>query len=573
MQVIDAFTLQSVADGKITVELVSKDKDKLYTLEGSKTFKIQNGFVSIGVLKRDTPTANKPLDFMLVFKPNNSTYLENRQIFSVINGNEPQIQTVRMLDKATANSFAGIKVEETTFTTNANGTTAAPLNIATSNMPENTKVTLPANTVLRDKDGNPVTGTVTATMVSFNATDTNALSNFPGGLAFTNARDSAGNNAGGGTFTTFGFISLSMSAGGKEIKSFSQPLDVSVEVSPDIKRDIDPANPARATQVGDVIPIWSMNDSTTEWQAETAAQVVLDPVTGKMKANFKQTHLSWWNLDDPPCPDMFIWFYQRFILRQNVPFVSCATCDNAAVKFQTPAYINSSYYTEISSPTNPDMSVKRDFINYTNNNVLSFTNYLGGGKTKQNLRLIFKIFNKEPWNGGTAFYTSPTPVRPCDAPALLDLRNVTFPQTMNLNANFSFNCPDRRVAVKPTVTLYYKEISPTSDRNWNFLGLMRNGEGRAEGKLQGGRKYKFAIFHGNLNFTTDDLEIYQNGVKVNAISIPQNLSDDISFRFVKAGWNLDQTITLTRDNANRTYDFTMVFNASAELCQRYRKYF
>jgi hypothetical protein len=128
--------------------------------------------------------------------------------------------------------------------------------------------------------------------------------------------------------------------------------------------------------------------------------------------------------------------------------------------------------------------------------------------------------------------------------------------------------------VKPTVTLYYKDVSPGStDRTWTYLGEMRKGVGSTSGKLQGGKKYKFAIFHGSLNFTTDDVTIYQNGTQVNAITMPVNLTDPVTIRLVNAGWKLDQTISLTPASSERTYNFQMIFNASTELCARYKKYF
>jgi hypothetical protein len=574
IQLVDAQTLEPVKSDQLIIEKAGTDKDKIYSLEGKKALSIQNGFISIGVLKSDTPTVGKKLDFMLLIKPvnANSTYIENRQIFSVLNASVTQVHTVRMLDKN--NLPSGVKVEQQNFQLDAAGKTVAPVILTTNtSLPENTTITLPSGTVLKDKDGNPVSGAIVATMTTFNATDPNSLNSFPGGLVFNGAKDSSGNNLGGGTFTTFGFISLSMSAGGKEVKSFSQPLDVAVDVSTSIQRVVETGGTPRPSQAGDKIPVWSMNDSTTEWNAETVAELVTDPVTGKLKAQFKQSHLSLWNLDDPACPAMINWFIQRFVFGRNVPFVPCNRCNNAAVKFLTQPYVNSSYYTEISSPTNPNMSIKKDYINYRNDNVLNFTNYLGEGQTDAEARIIFKIFDKEPWNGGRLFYTSPA-VRPCEAPAILDMRSVAFPQFATINVDFEFKCPSAASTVKPTVTLYYKDVSPGStDKTWTYVGEMRKGVGSTSGKLQGGKKYKFGIFHGSLNFTTDDVTIYQNGTQVNAITMPVNLTDPVTIRLVNVGWKLDQTISLAPASSERTYNFQMLFTASPELCTRYKKYF
>lgn len=572
IQLLDAKTLAEIADGKIKIEKIGADKDKIFTLEGKSILTSEAGFISVGVLRSDLPTATKPLDFVLVLKPTDPTvtYMEHRERFTIIKVGKPQNKTLRLIDKN--NLPTGVKVEEKNFTVDASGKTTAPIPLSTNaSLPENTTVVLPSGTILKDKSGNPVSGPIVATMMTFDATDPNVASRFPGGLSFT-SKDSSGNSLGGGTFTTFGFMNLSMTAGGKEVKSFSEPLDVVMEVSPNIQRVVNETDPPRPTKAGDMLPVWSMNDSTGEWMPETVAVIEADPATGKLKANFKQPHLSWWNMADPPCTTLLDWFIQVFFYKRRIPFVPCTvakTCEDAYVTMRTPAYVSSSFYTEISNATNPNMPVKNDKLEYRNGTVKGISGYLDAGKTDKKTKYIFKIFDKESWDGGQPIHTT-TAVIPCNQPTL-EMANVSFPQSVTVNVDFTMTCKDNATPIEPTVTLWYKEPHAT---RWNNLGDIENGGGGTTGLLIAGRPYQFAIRHGKLNFSTNQLDdVYQDGVKVDAITIPINLPNEIRIRLVHAAWNLNQTVVLTKENSERTYKIEMNFIASDELCARYRRYF
>lgn len=127
--------------------------------------------------------------------------------------------------------------------------------------------------------------------------DSNANRVFPGGFEVPDAFDETGKIIARPSdpffFTTVGWFSMEMNIGNEGVNEFSKPLMVEMPVD---KNVIDPKD-GEPLQVGDTLPIWSMNNNVGAWKRELLA-VVTDAGDG-MKVRFPISHLSYWNIDLP----------------------------------------------------------------------------------------------------------------------------------------------------------------------------------------------------------------------------------------------------------------------------------
>lgn len=556
LQVLDA-RMDGTIPQNATVTIIGKDKDKVFSVLGEKTLKVNSqGIINIGIPRNFKPSIAAPLEFMVIVNAPN--YLEARKSLTIGDITKQSLEQARMVNLASPPK--GVSIESNT-TISVNATTGVTQEIAfntptVTGKTEDATVKVASGTKMFDKDGAPVSGDIKVTLVHFDAVNESSISSFPGGLAFSNATDPNGNSLGSGIFTTFGFIAMNMTANGKEVKTFSQPLDMEIDINPNIYRPIYQRN----VREGDTLPIWSMNETTSKWNAETYALIVNR--NGKLKASFKQKHLSWWNIDDPSCSSGFWW---------NPPAPPCVSCNNPQVSILSdlPAGSpKSSFHVDIVSPTNPSAHVWNmggDLTNLSNGTIIPFSNFAGGGSTNQNTGLVFMIYSKEPWNGGQLLYTSPT-VYPCQN-AVLDLRGK-LPNTLidpnkipTINLNFSAVCSgSTTVTIYPTVTIYYKEVNV--DVAWRVLGTISNGKGTTTGLIPG-KKYKFAIFHGTLERTTDDM-----GLK-DGFEMP---SGDAVIPINSSVYSINETFTIRKEGNAYNLNY-LNFPVPEKLCAEFKQYF
>jgi hypothetical protein len=151
-------------------------------------------------------------------------------------------------------------------------------------------IEVPAGTVLTDQTGNVLTGNVTTTVTYFDPTKESSLASFPGGLNVNT------NNQGNGNFVSAGFVAVDMNVNGTPVKNFQNGgANLNISVPANL------INPATGQQVkpGDVIPLWSYNETSGQWTHEGDYTVPLSKAKkGKYNISInKIKHLSYWNLD------------------------------------------------------------------------------------------------------------------------------------------------------------------------------------------------------------------------------------------------------------------------------------
>lgn len=155
------------------------------------------------------------------------------------------------------------------------------------------KLTIPSGVKMTDASGQPITGTVTANVVSYSPTQDTALAAFPGGFAASVAATSTATTTTPGTFVSGGFAAFNLvDSTGKTVKNFDKPVTASITVPAGT------TNPdGTAIVIGQSLPIWSYDETNGRWVTENQGTVASMDASGNYVVNFSVTHLSYWNMD------------------------------------------------------------------------------------------------------------------------------------------------------------------------------------------------------------------------------------------------------------------------------------
>lgn len=270
------------------ISTVNEPLTSVSTTSGSYLFAIKDDVI---------PSADNPIELVISASSNN--YLTSSEKIIITNtggntysinlvatapGSQPQGVSTNEVQKGSTEGASGTKEEIVVSSSSTGNETSATISI-------------PPGTILKDSEGNVLSGNVTTRVSYFSPTEPEALSTFPGGFnANTDTR-------GSGQFFSAGFTEVTLKVNGQEVETFEGG-------TPEVTIDIAPGtiNPETGTEVkaGDVIPMWSYNEETGNWKFEGNVTVAnLSPAGGSKLAVKKQIkHLSWWNLDwwySPTC--------------------------------------------------------------------------------------------------------------------------------------------------------------------------------------------------------------------------------------------------------------------------------
>jgi hypothetical protein len=283
IQIGDAAHLEA-APKDLTVSIQGRDKDKIFSLLGEHKIQALSGFVVLAVKNVEMPTVANPLEFTLVLSaPNYVTVRKNYVLTRSAELSSDKVAMVNLTDMP-----EGVSIDNTTFASSVSGTTQSvafesPLS---GGKDEQTSVKINAGTQTLAADGSVLTGTIQSQLVHHDAHSEASLSGIPEG--FNNLTLKVGTTTGKALINPAGFYSLSMTAGGKEVSKFSQPLNITMDIDPEFYSTVH----NRKIQVGDVLDVITRTETDLVWTAESKATVV--NIDGELKVQFKQSHLSFW---------------------------------------------------------------------------------------------------------------------------------------------------------------------------------------------------------------------------------------------------------------------------------------
>jgi hypothetical protein len=277
--------------GTFPITIGGKDAASVVTASNKTKFIATDGRIFLALKKGVIPSESNPIIFTIAaevpgFTPATHTFR--------ITKDKPMLVEIPMVEYANPVKGTSAKVQDDPL---VGGTTATAITIETPltlGMTEQATISIAPGTKFLDAAGNVINAARLETrVVNYGSDAPESLAAFPGGFNATTVLGENGQAIPGGVaFVTAGFIAIDMYAGGTEVKSFSKPLTVKMGIS---KTLLNPETGAKV-KVGDVWPVWSLDDKTGQWAYEAKSTVVAD-ADGDFIASFSPTHLSFWNFD------------------------------------------------------------------------------------------------------------------------------------------------------------------------------------------------------------------------------------------------------------------------------------
>ncbi len=298
IQFVDATTGELIGqDDNTQVRVVISGSDADAVLDNTGVsqdeFYSTNGFVGLGLNPNSeyVPTASNPIKFTVVATLDG--YVSTSKNFTI--GKEGTYNDKIVMTNI-SNPPSGVVVkEEKGIGDLQEGIVQEEISIKTQN--GEASITIPAGTVIKDGNGNTLSGSLDITLIYFSNLEDASLAAFPGGLMTQVNQDGVVSD---GAFFSAGFLAIEIAdQGGVEAEFFEVNT---VELNMGI--DGQTYNPETTGQIatGDELPLYSYQPETGEWTFEQNVNI-----EAGTRSDFEVTaqinHLSYWNFD---------WFWSEY---------------------------------------------------------------------------------------------------------------------------------------------------------------------------------------------------------------------------------------------------------------------
>ncbi len=437
----------------LNVAVTGTDAASIYDFSGTKAIPAPGGIIAVGVEPKAIPTASKKINFNLSIT---APGYEPKLIPVEMSVNQfSQIINVILLKTIIPTAASTVVVKEIPLS--PTGATTASTSFSTpvlGAVQEQTTISIPAGVQFKDASGATlVGGTLTAQAINYNADDPAAINLFPGGkLSAPNVVDASGNTS-SAFFLPAGFTDIRMFVGGSEVKNFSTPISIAMELNPDFV----PQSTGVKLKGGDQLSVYSYQTSTGQFKYETVGTVV--NAAGKLSISFQTNHLTVFIIGEviktPNCVNPIATIAAPWLLNAAKKIVTLETVDNDGS-------ILSSYPIEIgagSSITLPGLPPIA--VNYVIHDFVAPFAVLGGGKIDN------------PCAGTGLTITVNDPGTPLDFVSLL----------------LNVNCPGKGTIIVPNFDLFYKPVG-APDSQYILLGTAVKGAFKTT-NLKIGSSYDF----------------------------------------------------------------------------------
>ena len=272
-----------------TVEITGPNASLVRTTTGGKVFKAGAGLLNLLLDRNANPTPSSPVKFTVV--ANVSGFAPTYQDVVITSATDQRIYKVPMVEYKNPSQNTGV-VEATKAITNGTASTDLVFTTTTNTtMADKSDITVPSGTGFLNAAGQALSGNqVDAKIVHFGTAGAGTTQALPGGTFSTNVIGANGQPiAAGVNFNPAGAVAIDMFAGTIEVKGFTKPIIIDMEV---VATMINPTT-NQAIKVNETIPMWSLNEKTGQWKSEGNATFVTN-ATGKLAARMQITHLSVW---------------------------------------------------------------------------------------------------------------------------------------------------------------------------------------------------------------------------------------------------------------------------------------
>ncbi len=283
---------------QVVVTIKGENADAVLDNTGilKEEYKSSNGFLGLSLNPNTefVPTEANPIKFTIVAKING--YISTSKNVTIGEEGTYNLQIV-MTD--ISNPPPGVIVQESKGVGNlesGTGTVESEIIVKTSG--DEAEIIIPEGTVIKDGDGNTLSGSLDVTLVYFDNLLDGSLAAFPGGLM---TRVNQNGQTLDGAFFSAGFVALEITdESGISAETFEQnPIQLNMGIQGATY------NPETSSSIaaGDNLPVYSYNTDSGEWTLEENVTVENGTNRSDFMVTAELTHLSYWNFD---------WFWSEY---------------------------------------------------------------------------------------------------------------------------------------------------------------------------------------------------------------------------------------------------------------------
>ena len=488
---VNANPNSGLSPNNITVDVLGEGADKLYSLTGESTITVIEGIVNIGIRPADAPSVQNPLEFTLIAKA--PGFLQSVNHFTIFDADLTQHVTVYMVEKDHAP--AGISVDRDQILDVQDGGLDVPFVIesnVSSTKKEKIQFFLPQGVQLLDRNFQPLNGSGQIELAHFDNRSPFSLDALTGMTDAMPAVDQDGKILGTVSFDLASLYSIEMTVGSQEVRYFSEPAVVTLTLNPQT------FNPQTNDYIkaGDILPVWSLDETAMQWHKETLAEVVSN--NGGLEVTFEQTHLSNWLLGgaNDLCTAGTV-----LTVQTGIPAEAC----------------DRYYYVEL-----VDIATGQPVASRWSNTYFTLAT---GSEVPIFQAPAGKMTKLRVWEGTRrcqgSLLAESAPFDPCGGAQTITLGELKPQGWFNIDVSISAYCETAGpgILIAPTANLLYR---PSGCGNFGFLGKIVNGKG-CTATLKKGETYDFKTRYGQRVYVyegivMEDQEIVytlQNGDPVN----------------------------------------------------------
>lgn len=509
LQIFDANGGKDIAS-KVTINFEGENADQIYAINGSKTFNVDNGFITVGVNTNYPVSIENPLKILANISAD-GFISKSREI--TFDGADIREEQISLLQKE--NLPKAIILETVTETLSGNAT-VSEINVSitsNTNTEEITEFTIPANTSFYDENDNLITGSaVDAEFQTFDAESpdeddvpaadenpeiyTGGNDEFPGGLNLDGDFSSKTNpikNALNQKLDESYLIPVTnlwcfyLYVNGRKVYRFSNPTLVRNYI---YNNAFNP-NTNQPAKVGDALSVYYFNRTT--WQKEKLTNAIIQRDGRGFYVEFTAPRSG------------------VYPIGFEVNFNHSCTSINS-VKFVNNGRRSFYWYT-VAHKSNPTRPIKYGYMYFDGTQEVNDTNlnyWRNRGFSFLGDDMLLKIYNYSYQNRRySVVYDKEISICELDGQTI-DISNTDC--FIERDMDLTLECPDATYILN-NVYVYYK---PENGGYWSYFDRVLNS--KLAGKtpcLDNGVKYEFGFWYNGWRVTpplteTQMIDLYEN---------------------------------------------------------------
>ncbi|WP_417886253.1 hypothetical protein [Zunongwangia sp.] len=268
----------------VTLTPVQDYGTKILNSAGKKNFDISEGSLTILLNPANKPASGNSETFeFLATAPN---YSEKIVSVTFSEENKTQSKKVNMVNQN--NTPSGVSAKKESASMSGDVTTepkTVEFDSGTSNKKTGGNLVVDSGTEFYNKENQKISGqNVEISVVDFDAESESLVKSFPGGLA--NKTVNKNGSEVKKSFIPMSYTTINMTVGGTEVRTFNKPINVSMEISPDLFNPIT----GKKVAVGDELSIYSYQIDKDIWEFEKSGTI--QSKNNKLYVSFTTNHLT-----------------------------------------------------------------------------------------------------------------------------------------------------------------------------------------------------------------------------------------------------------------------------------------